>query len=59
MSPLRKGYSRKTVSENISTEAAHGKSRKQAVAISLDTARKSALRRLGYVPDSLKRKKGK
>lgn len=57
--PLKKGYSRKSVSANIETEKAHGKSQKQAVAISLDTARKSALHRLGYVPESLKRKKGK
>ena len=57
--PLKKGYSRKTVSVNIETEKAHGKGQKQAVAISLDTARRSSLRRLGYVPESLKRKKGK
>ena len=57
--PLKKGYSRKTVSANIETEKAHGKSQKQSVAIALDTARRSALHRLGYVPDSLKRKKGK
>ena len=57
--PLKKGYSRKTVSVNIETEKAHGKSQKQSIAIALDTARRSALHRLGYVPESLKRKKGK
>jgi len=59
MSPLRHGYSKSSVSKNIETEMAHGKGQRQAVAISLDTARRSALHRLGYVPDSLKRKKGK
>lgn len=57
--PLKKSFSKKGISENIKTEMAHGKGQKQAVAIALDTARGSALRRLGYVPDSLKRKKGK
>ena len=37
--PLKKGYSRKTVGANIKTELAHGKPRKQAVAIALSTAR--------------------
>jgi len=59
MSPLRRGYSKSSVSKNIETEKAHGKSQKQSVAIALDTARRSALRRLGYVPDSLKKKGGK
>lgn len=39
--PLKRGKSRKTISENIETEEAHGKPHKQAVAIALDTARKS------------------
>ena len=41
MSPLRKGSSRATVSKNIRTEIKAGKPRKQAVAIALDTARRS------------------
>jgi hypothetical protein len=55
--PLKQGYSRKSVSENIETEVASGRPQKQAVAIALDTARRSAFRRLGYTPSSLKPKK--
>lgn len=39
--PLKKGKSKKVVSENIKTEMAAGKKQKQAVAIALNTARKS------------------
>ena len=39
--PLKKGYSKKTISKNIKTEMAHGKSQKQAIAIALREARRS------------------
>ena len=39
--PLKKGASRKTISQNIKTEIAHGKPKKQAVAIALEMARRS------------------
>lgn len=39
--PLTKGKSKKAVSKNIKTEMKSGKPQKQAVAIALNTARKS------------------
>jgi len=43
--PLKKGKSRKVVSQNVRTEMAHGKSQKQAVAIALRVAGKAKKRR--------------
>lgn len=42
--PLKKGKSRATVSANIRTEIAAGRPQRQAVAIALDTARRSGAR---------------
>jgi hypothetical protein len=42
--PLKKGTAPKTISANIKTEMAHGKPQKQAVAIALDTARRTTKR---------------
>lgn len=39
--PLKKGSSDKVISENIRREIASGKSRKQAIAIALNQAKKS------------------
>jgi len=37
--PLIKGYSKRSIGKNIKTELRAGRSRKQAIAISLSTAR--------------------
>ena len=39
--PLKQGFSKKTVSENIRTEMKAGKPQKQAVAEALDVARRA------------------
>jgi hypothetical protein len=57
--PLKKGYSRKTISENISEMVHFGHDRDQAVAAAFDNAKRSAKAVLGYVPSSLRKKHGK
>lgn len=42
--PLKKGYSRKNISTNIATEIKLGKSKKQAIAIALNVAKKSKVK---------------
>lgn len=41
---LKKGYSKESISKNISTEMKAGKPQKQAVAIALSTARTAAMK---------------
>lgn len=40
--PLKAGYSRKSIGENIASERAAGRPGKQAIAIALETARRAA-----------------
>lgn len=39
--PLKKGFSKKSISKNIRTEMRAGKSQRQSVAIALNVARKA------------------
>ena len=43
--PLKNGYSKKTISQNIRTERAAGKPQKQAVAIAMSRAEKAKKQR--------------
>jgi len=51
--PLRKGYSRASISKNIRAEMKAGRGRKQAVAIAYSVARKAA-KRAGKRPSHLR-----
>lgn len=45
--PLKKGWSRRTIVENIRTEVRAGRPQKQAVAIAYNEARRSLTHKLG------------
>lgn len=56
--PLKKGYSKASVSANIRSEMKAGKPQKQAIAIALSTARKAAAK-AGKPVKAPKRRTGK
>lgn len=45
--PLKKGYSKKSISSNIKAEMESGKPQKQAIAIALDVARRVKAKKRG------------
>jgi len=51
--PLKKGYSRASITKNVKTEIKAGRSRKQAVAIAYSVARKAA-KKAGKRPSHLR-----
>jgi hypothetical protein len=51
--PLKKGYSKPTISKNIRSEIHRGVKPKQAVAIAMNTARKAA-KKAGKRPSHLR-----
>ena len=53
--PLIKSPSKKVIGQNIKTEIAAGRPRKQAIAIAIDTARRSG----ADIPTPKAKKKGK
>ena len=55
--PLKKGYSKGSISSNVKKERAAGKSKEQAVAIALHTAEEAA-KKAGK-PSRAPKKKGK
>jgi len=56
--PLKKGYSKESMSQNIKTEMKSGKPQKQAVAIAYSQAREAA-KKAGKSPEHLKKGKKK
>jgi hypothetical protein len=54
--PLRKGYSKKTISKNIRAERRRGRPAKQAIAIAFSVARRAA-KKAGRRPRHLRKKR--